>query len=258
MRLRALSIGILALALLASASAQAATPAAWASPQRLVRTDHVESAGVKAFEDARRAWVASARSGGAPVDTGLALVWSGTDGGRTTYVMSSPFARYAELDGRRDLDGGSEGKAGNAYFEGPHTLEIWRRVDALSFPSARDPGVDEFNAGAVRIEVLTETDPRKRSELVATWKAVAAALASQKYPLASMAYENRFVEGQLIRVWLAKDAATLKAAPPISTWLAWASGEGTARELKVKLNQLTDVRRYFSLERRNDLSAASP
>lgn len=258
MRLSARVFGILAFAVLVTPPAQAATAEAWSSPQRLVRTDIVEAGGVKAFEDARRAWVASARSSGAPVDAGLALAWSGTDGDRTTYVMSSPFVRYAELDGRRDLDGGSEGKGGDAYLEAPHKLEIWRRVDALSFPSTKDPGVNEFNAGAVRIEILTETDPRKRSELIATWKAVSAALASQKYALASVAYENRFVEGQLIRVWLAKDAATLKAASPIKTAITWASGDRTARDLTVKLNQLTDIQRYFSLERRNDLSTASP
>lgn len=258
MRLSARGIGTLAVFLLSAVSAQAATPEAWSSPQRLVRIDVVEAGGVKAFEDARRAWVASARSSGAPVDTGLALAWSGADGDRTTYVMSSPFARYAELDGRRDLDGGSDGKGSNAFLDAPHTLDIWRRVDALSFPSARDPAVDEVNAGAVRIEILTENDPRKRAELVATAKSINDSLVKQKYPLACIVFENRFVRGQLIRLWLAKDAATLKAAPPIKTAITWASGDRTARDLTVKLNQLTEVTRYFLLTRRGDLSTVSP
>jgi hypothetical protein len=173
-------------------------------------------------------------------------------------MMLSPFTKYAELDGRRDLDGGLAGRFADAYDDAPHHLAIWRRVDALSFPSTRDPGLNEVNAGAMRIEIVTENDARRRAELVATWKDVASALAQQNFPLAAVVYENRFVGGQLVWVWLAKDSATLKAAPSIKTAITWAAGDRRARDLTVRINQLTGMDRYFSLKRRDDLSTVPP
>ncbi len=241
---------------LASASASVAAAGNDASiERRLVRMDVVDIGEAKAFEDARRAWVASARSGaGGP---GFDHVWSGTDGGRTTYVMTSPLANYAELDTRRDFEGSADGKGGDAYADAPHVVQVWRRIDALSFGSAYDPSLNELTAGVARMEIIVESDPRKRAELVATWKDIAAGLAAQKYPLASVVYENRFVSGQLIRLWLAKDSTTLKNAPPLKTSLGWASGDRRARDLSVRVNQLTEMQRYFPIERRADLSTAA-
>ncbi len=241
------------------ATAPAALPAAnpdEAVERRLVRMDVVGIGEVKVFEDARRAWVAAARSGA--TGSGYDDVWSGTDGGRTTYVMTSPLARYAELDTRRDFEGAADGKAVDAYADAPHVVQVWRRIDALSFGSALDPTLDERSAGAARMEIIVENDPRKRAELVATWKDIAAGLAEQKYPLASVVYENRFVSSQLIRLWLAKDLATLKNAPPLKTSIGWALGDRRARDLSVRVNQLTEMQRYFPLERRADLSTAAP
>lgn len=230
----------------------------WQAPQRLVRFDDVEADGVKAFEDARRAWVANVRAGKAEAGDGLALVWSGTDGGHTHYLLSSPFTRFADLDAYRDLQGGSEGVAGDAYADAPHRLQVWRRIDGLSFPSATMPGLNELTAGAARIEIVTEKDARKRADLVATWKDIAAALASEKYPLASIVYENRFVDGQLVRIWLAKDMMTLKGTPPVKTTVAWSVGEGKAKALSVRVNQLTEMDRYYFVERRAELSTTGP
>jgi len=110
-------------------------------------------------------------------------------------------------------------------------------------------------AGAARIEIVTEVDARERADLVATWKDIAAALATQKYPLASVVYENRFVSGQLVRIWYAKDLTALKSAPSLKTSITWAAGDRRARDLTVRANQLTEIERHFIVERRADLSA---
>ncbi len=244
-----------AFALLCTAVAQAQAPVDWTSSKRLVRLDSVEASGVKAFEDARRAWISSDHAASGTARAGLGQAWSGTDGERTHYVMLSPFNRYADLDAYGDLDGGGTGSGGNAYADAPHHVEVWQRIDALGFPSAADPGLGELTAGAARIEIVTEVDARERADLVATWKDIAAALASQKYPLASVVYENRFVSGQLVRIWYAKDLAALKSAPSLKTSITWAEGDRRARDLTVRVNQLTEIERHFNVERRADLSA---
>jgi hypothetical protein len=244
----------LTLLLVVSPLVRAAAPVDWSSPHRLVRFDTVAAGETGAFDAARRAWVADVGAGRTAADRGFALVWSAPDGGRTTYLMMSPFARYADLDGRRDLDGASDGRAADAYADAPHHLQVWRRVDALSFRSAAVPSLNEQTAGAVRVEVVTENDARKRSELVATWKEIAAALDSQKYPLAVVVYENRFVPGQLIWLWLAKDAETLKVTQSVKTSITWAVGDRRSRDLTVKVNQLTNMTEYYPLARRAELS----
>jgi hypothetical protein len=244
----------LTLLLAVSPLAAAAAPADWSSPNRLVRFDAVAAGETDAFDAARRQWVAAVGAGKASADDGFALAWSATDGGRTTYMMLSPFARYADLDGRRDLDGASDGRADDAYADAPHHVQVWHRVDALSFPSPAFPALDEQSAGAVRVEVVTENDARKRSELVATWKEIAAALQSQKYPLAVVVYENRFVRGQLIWLWLARDAETLKVTQSVKTSMTWAVGDRRTRDLTVKINQLTEMTDHYPLTRRTDLS----
>jgi len=248
--------GVFAFALLFASLAQA--QADWSSPRRLARLDDVESSGVKAFEDARRAWVADVRAGKAKADGGLAVLWSGTDGDHPRYLALSRSARYADLDGYRDLEGGSAGSGGDAYADAPHHLQVWNRIDALTLVSASDPGLGETTAGAARIEILTENDPRERADLVATWKAIGKALAEQKYPLGCVVYENRFISGQLIRIWFAKDLNTLKGAPPIKTSITWAAGDRQARDLTVRVNQLSEIERYYNIERRADLSVAGP
>jgi len=250
--------GMFVFALLFASLAQAQSAADWQSPRRLVRLDDVESGGVKAFEDARRAWVADVRAGKSKAGAGLAMAWSGTDGDHTRYLMLSAFTTYAELDGYRDLEGGDDGKGGDAYADASHYVEIWRRIDALTMASAADPGLGESTAGAARVEIITETDPRERADLVATWTAIGKALADQKYPLACVVYENRFVSGQLVRIWFAKDLKALKTAPEIKTLITWAAGDRQARDLTVRVNQLSEIERHYTVERRADLSTTGP
>jgi len=115
-----------------------------------------------------------------------------------------------------------------------------------------------MTAGAARIEIVTENDPRQRADLVATWKAIGKALAEQKYPLSCVVYENRFVSGQLVRIWFAKDLKALKGAPAIKTSITWAAGDRQARDLTVRVNQLSEITQYYDVERRTDLSAGGP
>jgi len=236
------------LLMFAAASVRAGEPSlpgGWSSPLRLAKMENVDPGDIATYEAARRV--------GKSASTDAVMVWSGKSHGAQTYLRLIPFTRFGDLDARQDTMAVSAANR-DPLLRAPFVTQVWRRVDEMSFPSPTDPGLNELTAMSARVEIVSELDDAKRATLVQAWKTLETALAAQKYPLATVTYENSFGHGELIRIWLAKDEATLKSAATMATLLNWQLGERKSKELLFEINQHVQIQESFLATRRPELS----
>jgi len=226
---------------------ETALPGVWSAPLRLVQMENVDAGDTAAYESAHR-------GAGKLSPTDAVMVWSGKmHGAQTTYLRLVPFARFGDLDARQDTMVAAAASR-DPLLRAPFVTQVWSRVDEMSFPSPTDPSLNELTAMSARVEIVSELDDAERATLVQAWKTLEAALAAQHYPLASVTYENRFGHGELIRIWLAKDEATLKSAATMATLLNWQLGERKSKELLFEINQHVQIQESFLATRRPELS----
>jgi hypothetical protein len=251
------------------ASAPPSPPAAgldWSAPCRWVHVDTVTPQSAPVFEAARRRWLATLRGKGTFMPDGRPLFWTGMHGGRRTYLTFYPFEKFAELDQRREQVRETQaavGKAavtdydsGDAALVPPHYTQIWLREPDLDFlPLAG--ATDELRATHGRIEVRQlRFDQADRLE--ATWKTVQVALAKERYPLTCRSFFASYGSGFTVQLWLAPDAATLHAAPPLAEVLRAALGDERGSAVALDLGAILSTEDQFEIERRDDLSNLPP
>ena len=198
----------------------------WSASRRWVHIDNVDPAKVQAFENARRGWLDALRTKDGMLDDVRPLFWEGRGDDARTFFTFYPFANFAELDARRETALATNQLAGKQaverYDEGdaalvaPHLSQIWRRSPSLDYvpPGAAD--LTELNALAGRIE-FQEEDLQREEKTRAVWKVVRDCLASRRHPIACRTFWSEFGSGELVRIWLAPDARTLREAPSLDS-----------------------------------------
>lgn len=143
--------------------------------------------------------------------------------------------------------------AGDVALVAPHFTQIWRRLPDADFVA---PGVDSLNeitAGAARIELCME-DLQQDSRVDTVWASIRAPLRAERYPLVCRMYFSSIGSGELIRMWLAPDAQSLRNAPTVRAAVTHALGASQGGALCDELDRLLATRRVYVAERRPDLS----
>lgn len=235
----------------------------WTSLRRWVHVDNVLAAKVPLFEGARREWLAALQQGDSLLGDGRPLFWCAPGDSVQTYFTFYPFRAMVELDARGRMRQATDkivGKeAGDRYDLGdgglvsPHYSQIWQRspADDLVWPGTEH--LTERTAGAGRLDIHMP-DLQRSGDADSLWNEIRAALAAQQYPLACRNYSSLYGIGQSMMLWLAPDAAALRAAPPLETALVQALGEPRARALVAQFERVFPVRESYELARRPDLS----
>jgi hypothetical protein len=240
-----LSLALLAVPCLALSCA-AATPATvqpalapteGAGPYRSVHIDTLTPGTLPRFEQGRRAWVEELRRANVTDGRGVFLQVDGT-----RFYNLRPFATFASFDTRVDAINAALArvpkeaaeqydKASDESLVFPHTSEIWKLDDDLSFTPASG-GLTEAMA-AVGTLVLDDVRPDPASE-ERYWGArgeINKALAEARYPLTLRSFRCVYGAGHLATLVLAPSREALEAAPALADAVARARGRARADEL---------------------------
>ena len=226
--------GVIAAVFVAAGQDSAKEPLDWSGPYRWVHIDNVDTTKAATFEDARTGWLRVLRKKDGWLDDGRALFWHARAGAVQTFFTFYPFRRFADLDARRETVGRTNeiaGRAatdaydlGDAALVAPHHSEIWRRDPDQDVAAPAVAALTELTAAAGRLDFL-QPDIQKEGRLERLWKTVRETLEARNYPLACRTFRSVFGTGEIVRLWLAPDAATMASAPSISSVLEKALGE---------------------------------
>jgi len=235
----------------------------WSAPYRWVHIDNLDAAKAPVFEDARRKWLAALHREKGTLDDGRMLFWHSKSGDPQTFFTFYPFTKYADLDARRATAlqtnelAGKEAvdayRAGDVALVPPHRTEVWQRDPDFDFAAPGNEKLDEATANAGRIEMQQE-DLQRGERIAELWKQMRDALAQQRYPLVCRAFRSAFGSGQIVRMWMARDAETLRSAPSLDTAIAATLGEAKGKALLAEWTALHATQKAYAIERRADLS----
>ena len=250
---------------------EAAAPAApathadldWKAPNLWVHVDNVDAQKALLFENARLAWLKALRRDGALLGDGRALFWQArrSPAGQTFFSFY-PFADWPGFEARRQMAAHTQevvGKeavtaydAGDAALVSPHYSQVWRRVMDFDITSPRSSGLNELTAGYGRLEIH-DVDITRWDEYEGAWRDLAGVLRQAGYPLARRCFRSSLGRGECQAWWLAPDAATYQAAPPVADVLRERLGEDAAKALLATLDAVFPLRESYEVERRGDL-----
>jgi hypothetical protein len=212
------------------------------------------------FEAGRRAWVDELRRANVTDGRGVFLQ---VDGNR--FLNVRPFATFASFDTRVDAINAALARvpkeAAERYDKDsdeslvfPHTSEIWKVDDDLSFAPAQ--GALTETTAAVGTLVLDDVRPDPASE-ERYWGArgeINKALADARYPLTLRSYRCLYGAGHLVTLVLAPSRGALDAAPSLEAAVARVRGQARAAELIAAIASSVVRTETHPLVVRHDLS----
>lgn len=234
----------------------------WSLPMRWVHVDSVRRDKAAIFEAARLRWLKTLRHDTYLLPDGRPLFWHARKGKVQTYFTFYPFARFADLDARRESISKTQESVGQEkvtdYDSGdvalvsPHYTQIWTRSPGYDFVPPDKSDLSELTAMFGRLEVLQEDQQTDRATPL--WKEINEALALQKYPLVCRSFFTTYGTGQIVRIWLAPSREIYENAPTMQDAAARQLGKKKATTIFGELNKVLEVRQTFEIERRPDLS----
>jgi hypothetical protein len=234
----------------------------WSSSMRWVHVDSVRRDKAAIFEAARLRWLKTLRQDTFLLPDGRPLFWHARKGKVQTYFTFYPFARFADLDARRESVSKTQQTVGQAkvddYDSGdvaivsPHYSQIWQRSPSYDFVPSDKSDLSELTAMFGRLEILQKDQQTNRVEPL--WKEISEALALQKYPLACRSFFTTYGTGQIVRVWLASSRAIYENAPTMRDAVARQLGKKRAITILGELDKVLEIQQTFEIERRPDLS----
>jgi hypothetical protein len=234
----------------------------WSSPMRWVHVDSVRSDKAAIFEAARLRWLKTLRQDTFLLPDGRPLFWHARKGKVQTYFTFYPFARFADLDARRESVLKTQQSVGQAkvadYDSGdvalvsPHYSQIWQRSPGYDFVPSDKSDLSELTAVFGRLDILQKDQQTDRVEPL--WKEISGALALQKYPLTCRSFFTTYGTGQVVRIWLAPSREVYENAPRMQDAVARQLGKKKAITLFAELNKVLEIRQTFEIEKRPDLS----
>jgi hypothetical protein len=232
----------------------------WNAKRLHVHIDSVDAARIELFEGARRRWLLTLQESG-HLNDGRPLFWSGRRGSVQRYFTFYPFSSWSELDARSAVATRTNEAVGKAavadYDRGdealvpPHVSEIWLREPDLDYVPPGGAPLTELTANEATLEFRGMPTGEHASQLDLVWGDVRKSLVKAGYPLPCRAYWNLYGRGELVLLWLAPDAGSLDAAPPLAEAL------GRTSALSARLDALVPIRETLKIERRIDLSNLS-
>jgi hypothetical protein len=244
-----------------AARTSAATASSDAPRYRTVHIDTVAPEKLAQFADARRAWLDEVRRAGAKDPRGVFL-----QVGADRFYTLRPFARFAELDTRREeataalarVPKAAEGTYDRLSDESlvfPHASEIWRVDGDFGYAPPAGPR-DETTAACGRL-VLEDTrpDPASEEAYAHAWDEVKRALTEARYPLTRVTFHSTYGTGRLVTFWLARSKDELEAAPSVVAAVAAVRGRPKAEELMRAMDRAVVHREVHDVTRRGDLSS---
>ncbi len=235
----------------------------WAAPYRWVHVDHIAPERTAVFESARHGWLAALKQGDSLLADGRPLFWElrGTD--HSTFYTFFPFARFGELDARREAVLSTQRIVGKESLDRydtadsvlipPHYSQIWRRSPDFDYVPAGRDSLTEKTAFGGWIEFQTP-DFYHGDESDSLWKEIAGALAAEHYPLTCRSFWNMYGSGEVIRMWLAPDSATLASAPSVKDVVAHHFGADRMRNIFDRLDKVLPTTVSQVSRRRLDMS----
>lgn len=231
-----------------------------AGPYRSVHIDTLAPDKVARFEAGRRAWVAELRRAGVTDGRGVFLQ---VDGDR--FFNLRPFATFASFDTRVDAINADLARVPKEAAERydkesdeslvfPHTSEIWKVDDDLSFTPAQGALTESTAAVGTLIIDAVRPDPASEDRY---WKAhgeINRALAEAKYPLTLRAFRCLYGSGHLTTLVLAPSREALDAAPTIEAAVATVRGALRAADLTMAVQSATVWTAKHPLVVRHDMT----
>ncbi len=235
----------------------------WSAPFRWVHVDNVDSSKAQIFESSRIDWLKVLRKGDDLLGDGRPLFWHARAGAVQTYVTFYPFSKFGELDERRAMvqkTNAAVGQgavdqydAGDVALVAPHYTQIWRRSTDDDFATPENNDLTELSATFGRMEIC-QIEPRQEVRADQLWKEIRQALAAEKYPVVCRVFFSSYGSGDMIFMWLARDAKSFLSAPLVEEALARRLGEHKSGALVAEWKKIVLSHKAYDMERRADLS----
>ncbi len=241
------------------------TPPAAVAVYRAIHLDTVLPSKRGSFEDARKEWVSELHRVGASDWRGVFLE-VGTD----RFYSVRPPDRFGSLDPEPSVPGApavspspqpSEAaekrydEISDASLAFPHTSEIWRADDPLSYLPVAGALTELTAAGGT----FTIEDVRADTDSVHRYRAavreVVAALKEAHYPLTRLAYRTTYGAGHQYTLLLGATPEAFAGAPTVEDVLARERGRAKAKELLAAIDAAVVRRDILPLKVRRDLTA---
>jgi len=235
----------------------------WAATYRWVHVDNIAQARTQVFEAARHGWLKALKQGDSLLADGRPLFWELRGDDHSTFYTFYPFGRFGELDARREAVLATQRIVGKEALDRydsadsvlipPHYSQIWRRAPDFDYVPPDHDSLTERTATCGWIEFQTP-DYYRGDESDSLWKDITAALTGEHYPLTCRSFWNVYGTSDLIRMWLAPDSATLRAALPVKDAVARHLGATRAQEIFSRLDKVLPTSTSLPARRRADLS----
>jgi len=234
----------------------------WTAPYRWVHVDHIAPGRLEVFESARHGWLGALRQGDSLLADGRALFWGHRAATRSTYLSFYPFRRFGEMDARRDAVRASQAVVGepalarydsaDSVLVPPHYTQIWRRSPDDDYVPAGGESCTELTAYGGWLDTHQPAFTAG-ADLDSLWTELRTMLAAEHYPLACRVYQDVYGSSAVFCWWMAPDAVTLQAAPPIREVVRRHLGAAAAARFWKRLDALFPVTSTLTLERRADM-----
>jgi hypothetical protein len=214
------------------------------------------------FEAGRVAWVEALRRANVTDGRGVFLQVDGT-----RFYTLRPFATFASFDTRVDAINAALARvpkeAAERYDKDsdeslvfPHTSEIWKVDDELSFTPAQPERALSEATAAVGTLVLDDVRPDPASE-ERYWAArgeINKALAEARYPLTLRSFRCVYGAGHVATLVLAPSSEALEAAPAVADAVARVRGRARADELTAAIGSSVERTASHAFVVRHDLT----
>lgn len=238
----------------------------WSAPYRWVHVDNIAPERTQVFEAARHGWLQALHQGDSLLPDGRPLFWELRGADHSTFYTFYPFARFGELDTRRDATLATQKIAGKEALDRydsadsvlipPHYSQLWRRVPDFDYVP---PGSDSLTALTEKTATCGWVEFRSPDfyhgdESDSLWKEISSALTAEHYPLTCRSFQNVYGSSELIRMWLAPDTATLQVAAPVKDALARHLGAARAKEIFARFDKVLPISTSLTARRRADMS----
>lgn len=230
---------------------------------RVVHIDVLAPERFASFESARKEWVETlARVHGSD------LRGAYFEMEHVGFLGVRPMHRFAELDARKSsveaamrtvpkAAGDAYDAASDAALIYPHTSEIWRLDDELSYAPPAG-ALTETSAGFFTLSMLeVKADAASEETFWSASKDLLGALATVNFPLQRLTFETSYGTGRVYALWLAPTRAAFDAAPTVERALGDALGEEKAKALLAKLSSAVLKETKVNVIRRRDLDSPS-
>ena len=266
--MRVVTAVLIGIAMCAGAAASAGAPSThaslnWSAPYRWVHVDNIGADRLATFEAARAGWLQALQQGDSLLADGRPLFWGHRAKERSTYFTFYPFARFGDLDARRDAVRATQavdGKDALARYDSadsvlvpPHYSEIWRRSPDDDYVPAGGETWTERTAACGWMEFRTPSFV-EGAAIDSLWNVLRAALVAEHYPLVCRVLQNVYGPSAVVCMWMAPDSATFRAAPRLEDVVARHLGAAPATQFWKRLDAVFPITSTLTVERRPEMS----